>query len=95
MKADPEDLDIAVDFLEASLASNKRSLVAFLSSTDHLEIVDYLDNLSKYHVKVEGVQTAEEPGLGRTFVRLVPYSNHVAVAKGGLTDIIIHSYVKA
>lgn len=40
-KSVESDLDIAADYLEKSLTQNRRTLLAFLSITDHLEILDY------------------------------------------------------
>jgi hypothetical protein len=42
------DLDSASDFLEKSLTSERRSILAFLSVSDHLEIFDFDSNELKF-----------------------------------------------
>ena len=84
-KSAESDLDIAADYLEKSLTQNRRGLLAFLSASDHLEVLDYAFGILN-RVKVSGLGSKDTLP---SFVRLVPFSSYAVVAKNGLSDIVL------
>ena len=47
-KQTPSELDVAADFLDKSLTQNRRSLFAFLTDSDHVEILEYYEQQSNH-----------------------------------------------
>lgn len=90
-KTSSQVLDIAVDSLAEKKSWLRISLLAFLTRDFHIEVVDFKKNTVLYHKRVEGWadNMAED---SQTYIRLLPYSDIVALTSRGNGNIFLQSY---